>query len=175
MRSIKKFDSKYTSDIRSLSQEWGRSLTAVSLAGEPVVISCLGVAGFLISVLRHKSAAWHAFIYAGIAYGLNILLKLVMHRKRPHGAVVRTLGIQSYSFPSGHAFGTVLLYGLLAYLASRHLAHLVAGLTTALLFILIFLVGISRVYLGTHYPSDIVAGWLLGAISLAVVITAAFQ
>jgi undecaprenyl-diphosphatase len=174
MRTVREFDTKYTSEIRSLPDDWRRSLTAVSLAGEPVVIVCLGLAGFVISFLRDKPASWHAFVYAGIAYGINILLKLILHRKRPRGKIVTTLGIQSYSFPSGHAFGSVLLYGLMAYIASRHLATAVAAITVILLLVLIFFVGISRVYLNDHYPSDIVAGWLLGAVSLAIVVTIAF-
>jgi membrane-associated phospholipid phosphatase len=175
MHSIRQFDHRYTTGIRSLPDQWRGSLSAVSLAGEPAVIVLLGVCGFWTSVLRHKPRVWHVFIYAGIAYGINILLKLLLHRKRPHGRVIKTLGIQSYSFPSGHAFGTVLLYGLLAYLASRHLAAVIAGLTVALLFALIFVIGISRVYLGTHYPSDVLAGWLLGGASLAIVISLAFH
>jgi undecaprenyl-diphosphatase len=174
MRSLKDFDRNYSTEIRSLPADWRRSMITISMAGEPAVIACLGIFGFLLSISRHKPASWHAFLYAGIAYGVNICLKLILHRKRPHGRVIRTLGVQSYSFPSGHAFGSVLLYGLLTFLAIRHLASAVAVLTAGLLLLLIFSIGISRVYLGTHYPSDVAAGWLLGAISLAIVIVLAF-
>jgi undecaprenyl-diphosphatase len=85
-----------------------------------------------------------------------------------------TLGVRSYSFPSGHAFGTLIFYGLFAYLDYTYLSSPVNWLITILLASLISLIGISRIYLKTHYPSDVVGGWLLGAISLLLIIELAF-
>jgi undecaprenyl-diphosphatase len=148
-------------------------MRAVSSIGEPLVVVSIGLAAYIGARQRQHPAIERAFIYAGMAYALNILLKLLLHRKRPHGRIIRTLGIQSYSFPSGHAFGTVLLYGLLAYLAFRHLNGPVESILSCLLVALIFVMGLSRVYLGSHYPSDVLAGWVLGFLSLAAVIALA--
>lgn len=170
MHPIHWFDSHYTSRIRGLPQSWRPWMRAISVAGEPFIVFLVGLAGFVLAADRGHPAIERAFIYAGVAYGVNILLKLLLHRKRPHGRIIRTLGIQSYSFPSGHAFGSVILYGLLAYLAFRHLNGPAEVLLAVLLLGLILMTGISRVYLGSHYPSDVLAGWLLGALSLAIII-----
>jgi undecaprenyl-diphosphatase len=70
-------------------------------------------------------------------------------------------------FPSGHALVSMVIYGLLAYLAWHHLGHPVLRWSAVgLLGALVFLIGLSRVYMGRHYPSDILAGWLLGALWL---------
>jgi undecaprenyl-diphosphatase len=78
--------------------------------------------------------------------------------------------IKSYSFPSGHAYGGMVIYGLLAYLAYKHLPHPWNLLSALLLGMLIIVIGVSRVYLGAHFPSDVAVGWLLGAITLALIL-----
>src|SRR5579864_3221775 len=128
-----------------------------SKIGEPLVIALIGLAGYLLARVHNRPVIERYFVYAGIAYCLNILLKYILHRRRPHGRIIKTLGIQSYSFPSGHAFGTVLLYGLLADLGLKHLHHPVNLIAGFILAAIIVLTGVSRVYLGSHYPSDVLA------------------
>lgn len=94
-------------------------------------------------------------------------LKLLSHRTRPTTA---GNGL-NYSFPSGHAFFAMAVYGLIALLIGRHLAHKnrrgpFAVYTFA--FVLIFLTGVSRVYLGFHYASDVVGGWAAGLVWLLI-------
>ncbi len=149
-------------------------MTVLTIAGEPLVVVSLGVLG-LLSASQHKQPAIeHAFAYGIIAFGLNTILKLLLHRTRPHGLIIRTLGLRSYSFPSGHAFGTVIFYGLFAYLDIKYLAHPWNTLIAICLALTVFLIGVSRVYLGAHYPSDVVAGWFLGVVSLAIINSLAF-
>jgi membrane-associated phospholipid phosphatase len=88
----------------------------LSTIGEPAVVILIGLAGFLSALQYGHRHVQLAFIYAGIAFGLNTLIKLLLRRRRPYGLVVETLGVRSYSFPSGHAFGTMIFYGLFAYL-----------------------------------------------------------
>lgn len=91
---------------------------------------------------------------------LNQGLKLVFTRPRP---VLWTQLIKeiSYSFPSGHALGSSVLYGFLAYLLAvqfpkcASLIYIVAG-------VLVTAIGFSRLYLGVHYPTDIIAGYAIG-------------
>ncbi|MGE5554128.1 MAG: phosphatase PAP2 family protein [Betaproteobacteria bacterium] len=93
--------------------------------------------------------------------GLVQLLKLVFHRLRPEvfpPLVVET----SYSFPSGHAMVAVSFYGLLAYSLVRHRPGVPRKLAAGLLLLLVGLVGISRVYLGVHWPTDVLGGYVAG-------------
>lgn len=103
---------------------------------------------------------------------LTTLMKSVVGRGRPE-LVDRLVTATGNSFPSGHSSQAVACYGALAYLASRHVtsrrARIWIGLTAA---VLIFLIGISRVYLGVHWPSDVIAGWSLGLCWLAGLILA---
>jgi len=149
-------------------------MSGLTAAGEPVVVLGIGFIGFVLATLRSQSAVEHAFAYAAIAFGFNVLLKMTLHRRRPYGLIVQTWGLRSYSFPSGHAFGSVIFYGLLAYLDVKYLAHPWDIVLALALTALITLIGVSRVYLNTHYPSDVIAGWVLGSLSLPIIVSLAF-
>lgn len=97
---------------------------------------------------------------------LNELLKQVFERARPETfRVVEALG---YSFPSGHAMVSLCFYGMLAFLIARTIRSWgwrLFVIVSASLFI--FFIGLSRIYLGVHYPSDVIAGYTAGATWLA--------
>lgn len=100
----------------------------------------------------------------GVVYGL----KALFHRARPE-AVFASLG---YSFPSGHSFAAVTLYGMLAYWLARGQERPRAVGVWGAGVLLILLIGFSRIYLGVHYASDVAAGfaaglpWLWGCLAL---------
>jgi len=95
------------------------------------------------------------------AQGLNDLLKELFHRARPAVVTSHLLG-QSYSFPSGHAMVSAAFFGFLAYFGWRELrgGYRLAWCVGAA--VLILLIGLSRLYLGVHYLSDVAAGYLAG-------------
>ncbi len=95
-------------------------------------------------------------------WGLTEVLKATFERTRPP---MPWLGMASgYSFPSGHALITMTLYSFLAYLVIRNRKRLYhSGILSVLLMLIAFGVGLSRIYLGVHYPSDVVAGWAIAA------------
>jgi membrane-associated phospholipid phosphatase len=99
---------------------------------------------------------------------VSTLLKSLFRRLRPETA--KALGLHNYSFPSGHSYGTVVAFGLLAYLALSLLAPAVGLIAALWLGLTITGVGLSRVYLGAHYPTDVAAGWLIGTVVLALII-----
>ncbi len=107
---------------------------------------------------------------AAITFGVCSVLKAFLKRDRPETDYVNNMFFDTFSFPSGHAAGAIVSYGLLAYFAFLYLPgpwNIVAVIALGLL---IFLIGISRIYLGAHYPTDVVGGWLLGAVGLFVII-----
>jgi membrane-associated phospholipid phosphatase len=102
---------------------------------------------------------WLAAI-GGLA--LNILLKSYFSRPRP--ALEAAVYAGHYAFPSGHAMGSVVVYGTLAYLIVRGAPgrRALQALTILGAALVIILIGLSRIYLGVHYASDVLAGYLAG-------------
>jgi undecaprenyl-diphosphatase len=114
--------------------------------------------------------AWvAAFGGAGL---LTFVLKNIIQRPRPVGAETYLYGM-TFSFPSGHALGSLVGYGMLAYVIGSTWVSSARGrvrlaIATAAL---ILAIGISRLYLGVHYFSDVVAGYAVGILWLSVCIS----
>jgi undecaprenyl-diphosphatase len=120
------------------------------------------VVGFLIADRKRSTAL---FVAAAVASGalLNSALKGFFFRPRPE-LVPHLVQVSSASFPSGHAMNSAMVYLTLAALLARSQARASVRLYllgTALT--LTLLVGATRVYLGVHWPSDVIAGWSIGA------------
>jgi len=95
------------------------------------------------------------------------LIKLLIGRERPPDSIVHVLEHETDpSFPSGHALGVVIFYGFLLYLI-KLLPVKYKGVAAFSLVSFILLTGISRIYLGAHWPSDVLGGYIIGAIWLA--------
>ncbi len=140
------------------------------MLGDPLAIGLVSVAiigtGFMTSSMR--LAVSGAAIPATLLIGA--LLKLLFERARPVTEYAMNMKIHTFSFPSGHSSGSTIAYGLLAYFALMKLPapwNIVVGLMLAVVPIF---VGLSRIYLGAHFPSDVVAGWILGLAALVIVI-----
>lgn len=130
--------------------------------------------GIAAAVLGYGAALekFH-YIFAGaVALATLIiasLLKIVLRRVRPQNDYVRHMLFQTYSFPSGHAAGAVVSFGLAALVIGMRWPELflVAWATATVCSLLI---GISRIYLGAHYPSDVVGGWIIGGAGLIAIV-----
>lgn len=106
-------------------------------------------------------AVWLFINTALIAGAGNFLVKLVFNRERP--SLNQMIEVNHSSFPSGHSMGSILLYGtLFFYLSFLVNKPILKRILQAILIALPLLIGISRIYLGVHYPSDIIGGFLLG-------------
>jgi undecaprenyl-diphosphatase len=127
-----------------------------------VVMVMVAVAALFLSLTRHKYSALLLLVATAGGIVLNNVLKLGFDRPRPQlfewGAHVVTT-----SFPSGHAMSAAIVYFTIAYLAARLQERRWVRLTTLTVAgVLVALIAASRVYLGVHYPSDVVAGVLVG-------------
>ena len=142
--------------------EVGRDLTAVGGVAV-LLLATLAVAGFLL--LDRKFAAM-GFVLAAVASGLVVssLLKACFARPRPD-VVPHLSQVYTSSFPSGHSMMSAIVYLTLGALLARMVARQplkVYFLVVAL--VLTGLVGGSRVYMGVHYPTDVLAGWTAGLV-----------
>jgi len=127
-----------------------------------VVMMIVTISGMFLWLTKHKYSALLLLIATLGGILLNNLLKAGFGRPRPQ-LVEWGTNVVSWSFPSGHAMSAAVAYGTVAYLAARlqerHLQRVVTLMCAA---ILIVLIGFSRLYLGVHYPSDVIAGVIIG-------------
>ncbi len=93
---------------------------------------------------------------------LNYILKISFRRSRP--LINDFIDAVGFSFPSGHAMGSMILYGMVSYFIIRSQRGLwLKVLITIISLVFILMIGISRIYLNAHYPSDVLAGYLAGS------------
>lgn len=159
---------------RDLVHTWASPLlTSVMWAathlGEPIFLIPLTllVAWRLGAAHRWPAARLLAIATLG-AWALSEILKLVFHRTRP-AAFFGYQEPSSYSFPSGHAMVSICFYGALAMILAVHTSPSRRKLWYAAAAVIVLLVGFSRLYLGVHYLTDVMAGYALGlAILLAI-------
>ena len=108
-------------------------------------------------------------ISAIASVGVNYVLKHLIRRDRPNG--LRLVEQGGFSFPSGHTMISVCVYGYLLYLVKSSVKNkILRYFLSTVLVILILSIGISRIYVGVHYFSDVLAGYLLASVILILVI-----
>lgn len=171
-----RFDRSTTDALHTYASEVS-SITAffhiVSILGSLEVLALVGML-VAVALLVQRSwltlATWLVAVLGGEA--LNLLLKDLFARPRPH--FERPLVVEiSYSFPSGQAMESLVVYGMLAYfglLTLRSQRTRVVSLGGAA--VLVALIGFSRLYLGAHYLSDVLGGFAAGSAWLSAAITA---
>lgn len=123
----------------------------------------------LIFFLKDRRYGIFVGLNAIIIFILNICLKLIFARERPAELMIITE--TGYSFPSGHAMAALGFYGFIIYLIwNMNLEKRAKVVFSTLICILIVLIGISRIYLGVHYASDVLAGFLISTVYLILYI-----
>ena len=146
-----------------------QAMKTVSLLGYNVLIVELVIAFVVFAKLRWRRAAvWLAVAMTGSLL-LDLALKYAYHRSRP----IAFFGVapHSYSFPSGHALCSLCFYGVLAGLLSARIKPLSWRIVVwAAAALLVIAIGLSRIYLGVHYPSDVLAGYLAATVWVGTVI-----
>lgn len=140
-------------------------MVGITFVGQPSVLMVISLSlGILLLIQRRRfEAITLAFAALGAA-GLNYWLKQMFARARP-ALWERVVDVRYYSFPSGHAMVSMVIYGLIGYLLAtrfRRWRVLILNFTT----ILILAIGFSRLYLGVHWPTDVAAGYAAGLVWL---------
>jgi undecaprenyl-diphosphatase len=165
-------------ELNERATPWVTSaMEAVSWLGSTpgLLLVTLAGSGVLLARRRVRAGALVAASFLG-SEALDALLKVEFARPRPslaHPLMPQAVG---YSFPSGHATGSMAVYGALAYLfvttaRQKRATRVLAALGVLAL---VLLIGFSRIYLGEHFPSDVIGGWCVALAWLAILVLTLF-
>ncbi|WP_234489721.1 phosphatase PAP2 family protein [Paenibacillus sp. S28] len=159
------FDQSIIDAVQGMENEGlTRIMRGFTFLGSSLVATLLSVIAFLFLwlVLRHRKELLMFLLSVGGSEIWNIIIKNWMQRQRPN--THRLIEISGFSFPSGHSMAAFALYGTLTYLLWRHIPALAGRIAMIVIGVaLTLLIGISRIYLGVHYPSDVFGGYLASA------------
>lgn len=135
---------------------------------------CLILVATLSAIfIKNKKVAFAVPTNLMIITALNLLLKNIVERPRPEG--YRLITETGYSFPSGHSMISAAFYGLIIYFIWKNVKDKkLKYISCTLLGILIVLIGISRIYLGVHYASDVIGGFTISIVYL-IIFTSVFK
>jgi len=160
------FDKEILLTLRELhTPVLDKVMLGFTFLGEPVIllIVCLILSIWLLT-RGQRAQATVLIIAAAGAIALNNLLKLLFGRARPI-LWERIVDVGQYSFPSGHAMISMVIFGMIGYLLSSKFSQWRIGIIS-LTILLVTGIGLSRLYLGVHWPTDIVAGYAAGLVWL---------
>lgn len=165
---VAKLDRRLTQAVTAIPEQFRQFFLIITWLAEVWVIIGLALSMMLAGVLLHTLS--FTILAAGglVVFYSAMLIKRAVRRGRPDTLFVRDSQLKSYSFPSGHAVCAAYFYGLLATAAATNIASPWNAVVVTVLGVAVLLVGISRIYLGAHFPSDVIVGWLYGAAWLAV-------
>lgn len=167
--ALARLDAFVTSWLQVHGTETGKSIFAgISYFGTQIPIALLVIVGVVLVARRD----WRHLVALSVTCGggalLSAALKAIFHRARP--AYSTEFHATWWSFPSGHAMDSLIVYGLFAYWLSRHTrvarVPLFAGAA-----LIVGCIGFARIYLGVHYLSDVIAGYSAGLVWLVVCVT----
>lgn len=140
--------------------------TATTIGGSVGLGVIAAIVAATLLVLKQRASAIFVAVTVGVGALLNLGLKMIFARTRPD-LTAALVAARWYSFPSGHAMDSFITFGMLAYLVLRQpWRWAVKSACLAIALTMVVLVGISRVYLGVHWASDIAGGWTAGTVWL---------
>lgn len=160
------FDGTIRGAIRQMqSPMWTQLFLAFTKLGSTLYLWIVGAAAGIVFIIYRwfRPLALLMIVMAGQA-GLHYGAKWLIARPRP-AAMINYPTAEGLSFPSGHAIGGLCLYAMIAWAVSIRVESAGAKIGIWILAgLLILLIGVSRVYIGVHFPTDVLAGWLAAAI-----------
>lgn len=164
------FDNAIYNLVRSLECEFfDKYFVFITKFGNVSVV--IGIVSLLILLFRNRNGIILT-ILGVISAVTNKTLKHIIQRPRPD--VLRLIKQGGYSYPSGHSMISVAIYGYLLYLAFTKIKNrILKWLCSIILFIFILSIGVSRIYVGVHYASDVLGGFTLALFELILIINLA--
>ncbi len=157
----------YETIIKIMNSNITAIMIFISFLGSAITLITLALAS--IFLVKDKKYSKLIMLNLALSFILNRILKLIIARPRPPR--LRLVIENGYSFPSGHSMVSFAFYGFLIYLINKNLKNKkIKYPLIILLSLLILLIGISRIYLGVHYVTDVLGGYIIGLIYLIVFI-----
>lgn len=139
----------------------------ISFICSPKFMILVNVCLFIFIILKKKYKLFLINVASIASVIVNNIIKIIIKRERPNFLVLSNE--TSYSFPSGHSMISILFFGSIIYLVNKYNIKYKKTITI-LLSIFIILVGLSRLYLGVHFLTDVIGGYLCGFIALIIII-----
>lgn len=159
--------SVYSLITRMMSTNTTAVMIFISYLGSAITLITLSIA--FIMLLKNKKNASYIVLNLTLVFLLNRILKVIVARPRP--SILRLVVEDGYSFPSGHAMVSMGFYGFLIYLIWMNIKNKKVKYPLVIfLSLLILFIGISRIYLGVHYFTDVIGGFIIAIIYLVVFI-----
>lgn len=139
-----------------------------SIGNQPYMVILVGVTSFILYIFKLKIEAIFCLLSAAGGALSGTLIKVLVDRPRPIADQVNvSIWLSDKSYPSNHVLVFTIFFGFLFYLIYKKSKHRFTEILTLLfLFLLLFSIGVSRIYLGVHWASDVLGGYLLGTIWL---------
>lgn len=159
--------SVYSLITRMMSTNTTAVMIFISYLGSAITLITLSIA--FIMLLKNKKNASYIVLNLTLVFLLNRILKVIVERPRP--SILRLVVEDGYSFPSGHAMVSMGFYGFLIYLIWMNIKNKKVKYPLVIfLSLLILFIGISRIYLGVHYFTDVIGGFIIAIIYLVIFI-----
>lgn len=162
-KNIASFDSHiYQLVSKHISSGLTKGMIFISFLGSGAFFTALAAVFIVISIINNKFSFSTAVIIINLVLSwlLNAGIKYIIHRDRPD--ILKLIEIGGFSFPSGHSMVSMSFYGLIIYLCQRNIKSNFKYIASSILSVLIMLIGLSRIYLGVHYASDVLGGFSFG-------------
>lgn len=161
---LSSFDSTILYTVQSIGPKWEQAAHFLS-QGIGSYWIMLGLFFVVLVIIDKWRVAGELLVVTGVSFIVLVLLKHLFAIERPYlfdTSIIQYDTEGTFAFPSGHALMSVVILGWVAF---RHpKSHIIVWGAP----IIIFLIGLSRVYLGVHYPTQVVAGWFFGLLLLFV-------
>ncbi|MET0980084.1 MAG: phosphatase PAP2 family protein [Candidatus Saccharimonadales bacterium] len=168
---VKSYDSSATFAVAQLPKSTRRLSKTLGRMTLPSIWALTVIVASLIA-LNTNNDLWAQIGFIVVAcLPIAAIIKFLVRRERPNTNYAKNMKIMTYSFPSSHAYAAALAGGYMALFCLAVLPSPLNSIIPAIYLLLVVAIGISRVHIGAHFPTDVTAGWLLGGTALYVITT----